>query len=84
MGLGDPIFDGRAGFDLGLGLGIGSGQLLWPPSLLEEEVVGDTWRLESGSDCFGAAAAAVWKDMGFSGTADGGAGGVVASERKVH
>lgn len=82
-GLGETILDKRSGFDLGLGLGIGPGPLLWPLSLFEEEVVGDTWRLDSGGESFGAASA-VWKDVGFSAPVDGGAGGAGAPERKVH
>ncbi|KAG0468818.1 hypothetical protein HPP92_018146 [Vanilla planifolia] len=80
----ESILDGRAGFDLGLGLGIGSGTVLWPPSLLEE-VVGDTWRLDGGSgECFGAAVggAESWKDMGITSQVDGGGETVGAKDGK--
>ncbi|PKA65914.1 Dof zinc finger protein MNB1A [Apostasia shenzhenica] len=81
--MGEALLDGRAGFDLGLGLGIGTGPLLWPPSLLEEEVVvggmGEAWRVDGGMDFFGAAAGGAWKELAIGAQADGGS---VASHRK--
>ncbi|KAG0463566.1 hypothetical protein HPP92_019635 [Vanilla planifolia] len=73
MGLGEMMPGGRTGFGLGLGLGVGGAPLLWHRTLLEEEVIGDTWRIdgENGA-CFGATEAGgeSWKDVGLTSPVD--------------